>query len=176
MKTRVPSSGPGRSAWRSSGLQSAADKGADIPESSASRNSPTGAAVELHLAHRPRRHGDPVHGSMYRYLWSNGPKECLEFADYRSRTFRAADWLLPAARRAVDYIKGRVEKSGVKKWVRFNSPVRMVTFSDQTQKFTVTAHDRTSDVTYSEEFDYVVVALGHFLTPDAPYFDRFCDV
>ena len=27
-------------------------------------------------------HGEPVHGSMYRYLWSNGPKECLEFADY----------------------------------------------------------------------------------------------
>lgn len=27
-------------------------------------------------------YGDPVHGSMYRYLWSNGPKECLEFADY----------------------------------------------------------------------------------------------
>ena len=21
--------------------------------------------------------GEPVHGSMYRYLWSNGPKECL---------------------------------------------------------------------------------------------------
>ena len=28
------------------------------------------------------QHGEPVHGSMYRYLWSNGPKECLEFADY----------------------------------------------------------------------------------------------
>ena len=27
-------------------------------------------------------HGEPVHASMYRYLWSNGPKECLEFADY----------------------------------------------------------------------------------------------
>ena len=26
--------------------------------------------------------GDPCHGSMYRYLWSNGPKEGLEFADY----------------------------------------------------------------------------------------------
>jgi len=26
--------------------------------------------------------GEPVHGSMYRYLWSNGPKEALEFADY----------------------------------------------------------------------------------------------
>ena len=28
------------------------------------------------------QHGEPVHGSMYRYLWSNGPKEVLEFADY----------------------------------------------------------------------------------------------
>ena len=27
-------------------------------------------------------HGEIAHGSMYRYLWSNGPKECLEFADY----------------------------------------------------------------------------------------------
>ena len=26
--------------------------------------------------------GNPCHGSMYRYLWSNGPKEGLEFADY----------------------------------------------------------------------------------------------
>jgi trimethylamine monooxygenase len=26
--------------------------------------------------------GEPVHSGMYRYLWSNGPKECLEFADY----------------------------------------------------------------------------------------------
>merc|ERR1739838_1007607 len=28
------------------------------------------------------QYGEPVHGSMYRYLWSNGPKECLEFPDY----------------------------------------------------------------------------------------------
>jgi trimethylamine monooxygenase len=27
-------------------------------------------------------HGESVHGSMYRYLWSNGPKECLEFPYY----------------------------------------------------------------------------------------------
>jgi len=26
------------------------------------------------------QYGDPVPNSMYRYLWSNGPKECLEFA------------------------------------------------------------------------------------------------
>src|SRR5690606_2774289 len=28
------------------------------------------------------KHGEPIHGSMYKYLWSNGPKECLEFSDY----------------------------------------------------------------------------------------------
>src|SRR5690625_3242843 len=28
------------------------------------------------------KYGEPIHGSMYKYLWSNGPKECLEFADY----------------------------------------------------------------------------------------------
>ena len=28
------------------------------------------------------QYGEAVHGSMYRYLWSNGPKEGLEFADY----------------------------------------------------------------------------------------------
>ena len=27
-------------------------------------------------------YGETVHGSMYRCLFSNGPKECLEFADY----------------------------------------------------------------------------------------------
>ena len=28
------------------------------------------------------QYGESVHGSMYRYLWSNGPIEGLEFADY----------------------------------------------------------------------------------------------
>lgn len=27
-------------------------------------------------------HGEPVHGSMYRQLFSNAPKECLELTDY----------------------------------------------------------------------------------------------
>jgi len=119
-------------------------------------------------------HGDPVHGSMYRYLWSNGPKECLEFADYTfEEHFGRPIGSYPPRAVLWDYIKGRVEKSGVRKWVRFNTPVRMVTWSDATKKFTVTVHDRDKDVTYSEEFDYVVVASGHFSTPNVPYFPGF---
>ena len=59
-------------------------------------------------------HGDPVHGSMYRYLWSNGPKECLEFADYTfEEHFGRPIGSYPPRAVLWDYIKGRVEKSGV---------------------------------------------------------------
>lgn len=27
-------------------------------------------------------YGEPIHGSMYQGLWTNGPKECYEFPDY----------------------------------------------------------------------------------------------
>ena len=95
-------------------------------------------------------YGEPVHCSMYRYLWSNGPKECLEFADYTfEEHFGRPIGSYPPRAVLWDYIKGRVEKSGLRKWVRFNSPVRMVTYSEESKKFTVTAHDRTNDVTYS---------------------------
>ena len=39
--------------------------------------------------------------------------------------------------------------------------------------FSVTAHDLEKDVEYTEEFDHVVVASGHFSTPNVPYFEGF---
>lgn len=117
-------------------------------------------------------YGEPVHGSMYRYLWSNGPKECLEFADYSfEEHFGKPIPSYPPREVLWDYIKGRVEKADVRKWVRFNTPVRMVSFSQETGKFIVVAHERKADRMYSEEFDYVVVASGHFSTPNVPYFE-----
>jgi trimethylamine monooxygenase len=154
---------------------SAAAKGADIPEVVCfEKQSDWGGLWNYTWRTGLDEHGDPVHGSMYRYLWSNGPKECLEFADYTfEEHFGRPIASYPPRAVLWDYIKGRVEKSGVRKWVRFNTPVRMVTWSDDTQKFTVTVHDREKDVTYSEEFDYVVVASGHFSTPNVPYFPGF---
>ena len=81
-------------------------------------------------------HGEPVHGSMYRYLWSNGPKECLEFADYTfEEHFGKPIASYPPRAVLWDYIKGRVEKAKVRKWVRFNSPVRMVEWNKKKKKF-----------------------------------------
>ena len=120
------------------------------------------------------QYGEPVHGSMYRYLWSNGPKECLEFADYTfDEHFGFAIASYPPRAVLWDYIMGRVEQSDVKKYIRFNTTVRDVTYSEETGKFTIIAHNLESSHTQSDEFDYVVVANGHFSIPNAPDFPGF---
>ena len=63
--------------------------------------------------------GDPIPNSMYRYLWSNGPKECLEFADYSfDEHFQKPIPSFPPREVLQDYILGRAEKSDVKKYVK----------------------------------------------------------
>jgi len=120
------------------------------------------------------RNGEIAHSSMYRYLWSNGPKECLEFADYYfEEHFDHPIASYPPREVLFDYIQGRVIKANVRDKIRFNTAVRNVEFSDESDTFTVTAHNLTDDQTYTEEFDYVVVATGHFSTPNVPSYDGF---
>ncbi len=116
-------------------------------------------------------YGEPVHGSMYRYLWSNGPKECLEFADYSfEQHFGRPIPSYPPRAVLHDYIMGRVEKSGVRPFVRFSTVARWVSYDEALGKFEVTVKDLAKDEIYSELFDQVVVACGHFSTPNVPYF------
>lgn len=58
-------------------------------------------------------------------------------------------------------------------YIRFNNVVRQVTFDAQSQRFTLYAHDYTSDTLTCEAFDYVINACGHFSTPKVPYFEGF---
>lgn len=52
--------------------------------------------------------GEPVHGSMYRYLWSNGPKEALEFPDYTFEDhFGKAIPSFPPREVLFDYLQGK---------------------------------------------------------------------
>lgn len=117
-------------------------------------------------------YGEPVHGSMYRYLWSNGPKECLEFADYSfEEHFGRPIASYPPRAVLHDYIMGRVEKSDVRPYIRFSTVCRWTQYREEIGKFIVTVKDLPRDRTYSEEFDRVVVASGHFSTPNVPYFE-----
>ena len=118
--------------------------------------------------------GEPCHGSMYRYLWSNGPKEGLEFADYTfEEHFGKPIASYPPRAVLFDYIEGRVNKAGVRHWIRFNNSVRDIRYDEGTGMFSVTARDAIADSETTEEFDHVVVCTGHFSSPNVPYYPGF---
>ncbi|MDQ7247407.1 NAD(P)-binding domain-containing protein [Dongia sedimenti] len=176
MKKRVAVIGAGPSGTAVlRAFQSAAAKGAEIPEIVCyEKQDDWGGLWNYSWRTGLDEFGEPVHCSMYRYLWSNGPKECLEFADYTfDEHFGRPIASYPPRAVLWDYIKGRVEKAGVRGWVRFRTPVREIEYSEKTGKFTVTAHDLVNDKLGSEEFDHVVVASGHFSVPNVPEFPGF---
>ena len=118
------------------------------------------------------QYGEPVHGSMYRYLWSNGPKEGLEFADYSfEEHFGKPIASYPPRAVLFDYIEGRVKKAGVRDWIKFNHAVRNVSYDDASGLFTVSVKDLKADEVHTETFDHVIVASGHFSTPNVPEFE-----
>jgi len=156
-------------------FHSAAAKGEEIPEIVCfEKQSNWGGLWNYTWRTGLDEYGEPVHGSMYRYLWSNGPKEGLEFADYTfEEHFGKQIASFPPRAVLYDYIEGRINKTSIRDWIRFNSVVRNIQHDADSKKFTVTAHDQLKDSTYSEEFDQVVVASGHFSTPNVPHYEGF---
>ena len=117
-------------------------------------------------------YGEPVHGSMYRYLWSNGPKECLEFADYSfEEHFGRAIPSFPPREVLADYIRGRAEKSGMRPCVRFQTEVRHIHWDPDRNQFLLQSDELSTGACRTETFDRVVVANGHFSVPNVPAFD-----
>ncbi len=156
-------------------FQSAKNKGDDIPEVICfEKQDDWGGLWNYTWRTGVDKYGEPCHGSMYRYLWSNGPKEGLEFADYTfDEHFGKPIASYPPRAVLFDYIEGRVKKAGVRDMIRFSTVCRGVSYDESTGKFTVTVEDLTKRHTYSEEFDHVVVATGHFSTPNVPYYPGF---
>lgn len=156
-------------------FQSAKAKGMEIPEIVCYEKQDDWGGL-WNYTHRTGtdEYGEAVHCSMYRYLWSNGPKEALEFADYTfEEHFGKPIPSYPPRPVLHDYIKGRVEKANIRHWCKFRTPVRMVTFDDATKKFTVVAHNVVDDIMTTTEFDYVICCSGHFSTPNVPSFPGF---
>lgn len=153
-------------------FESARQQGADIPELVCyERQADWGGLWNYTWRTGLDEHGEPVHGSMYRYLWSNGPKECLEFADYGFEAhFGRAIPSYPPRAVLHHYIAGRVEQSGVRRYVRFNTIVKSVSPTPDAQRFIVAVRDLQTDTHSAETFDYVINASGHFSTPNVPAF------
>ena len=156
-------------------FQSAAEKGAEIPEVVCfEKQSNWGGLWNYTWRTGVDENGEPVHCSMYRYLWSNGPKEGLEFADYSfEEHFGKQIASYPPRAVLFDYIEGRVIKANVRDWIRFSSVIRWVEYDADAEDFTVTVHDMETDHVYKERFDHVICASGHFSSPNVPEYPGF---
>ncbi len=156
-------------------FQSAAAKGEEIPEIVCyEKQDNWGGLWNYTWRTGVDQYGEPVHCSMYRYLWSNGPKEGLEFADYTFDEHFGKEFAsFPPREVLFDYIEGRVLKADVRKYIKFEHAVRRVSYDESTGKFSVTVHDLPNDKESTEEFDKVICATGHFSTPNVPYYEGF---
>ena len=115
------------------------------------------------------QYGEPLPNSMYRHLWSNAPKECLEFEDYSfMEHFKTPIPSYPPRQVLQDYLLGRAKKNGILSSIHFNTVVRLVEEIDGNQKFRVVSFDNATKKTKAELFDYVIVATGHFSYPVIP--------
>lgn len=70
-----------------------------------------------------------------------------------------------------DYVKGRIDKAGVRDWIQLNTIVKRVSYDDLTSMFTVVT--TCNNVETVHLFDNVVVASGHFSTPHVPEWPGF---
>lgn len=155
-------------------FQSAAKKGDEVPDVVCfEKQEDWGGLWRYSWRTGVDEHGEPLHNSMYRYLWSNGPKEGLEFADYTfEEHFGTPIGSYPPRAVLFDYIEGRVKKAGVRDKIRFNTVCRMVKETED-GKFKVTMEELVKGRMYSEVFDYLVIATGHFSTPNVPKYEGF---
>jgi trimethylamine monooxygenase len=116
------------------------------------------------------QYGDPVPNSMYRYLWSNGPKECLEFADYSfDEHFKQPIPSFPPREVLYNYILGRAKNGNLKKYIKFSTTVTNVNFNGS--QFELTSINKKENKITKEIFDYVVVSTGHFSVPYIPEYE-----
>ncbi|GAA2006253.1 NAD(P)/FAD-dependent oxidoreductase [Brevibacterium samyangense] len=148
-------------------------EGAEIPEIVCfERQSDLGGQWNYSWRHGTDEYGESVHSSMYRHLWSNGPKETLELADYTfDEHFGRPISSYPPREVLWDYISGRIERDGLREWIRFSTIVRRVDHDAATRTFTVVSEYLPTGEQTTEVFDRVVVATGHFSVPNVPYFE-----
>jgi len=117
--------------------------------------------------------GEPVHGSMYYKMFTNESKEYMEYADYTFEEHFKGKNVPSYMPRAVirEYIIARCKKYNVIDSITFDHAVRRVEFDDECKMFRVhVTNVRTKLEKDVELYDQVIVASGHFSTPNMPSF------
>ena len=105
-------------------------------------------------------------------MWSNGPKECLELPHYTfEQHYGKPIPSFPPREVLFDYLQGRWRKEDVKRFINFSTIVKDVVYNKDQDNFTVIVKDLKRDrVLAGQDFDYVIVATGHYSVPNVPSF------
>jgi trimethylamine monooxygenase len=64
-----------------------------------------------------------------------------------------------------------LSENNVRQYIQFNQIIKWIYFSEEKNEFSILIKDLIKDETRSEQFDYVIIATGHFSTPFIPYFE-----
>ena len=117
--------------------------------------------------------GEPTHGSMYRHMFTNVPKEYHEFPDYTyDQHFSKPVPSYLSRQDMYSYLLGRLKDCPeIRKSIKFNTVVRQVEFNTKKDQFIVRAFDTVTGKTNTDYFSHVVVAIGHFSVPEMPSFE-----
>ncbi|CAF0816165.1 unnamed protein product [Adineta steineri] len=152
-------------------FESARQKGCEIPEIICyEKQSDLGGQWNYTWRTGLDEYNEHVHSSMYFNLWTNLPKECAEYVDYSyDKHFgQSVPSYLPR-NMFYDYIRGYAQQNNVCQYIQFNKSIQWINYLEEKNKFNVLVKDLKNDKIYSEEFDYVIIATGHYSTPFIPY-------
>jgi len=124
--------------------------------------------LDWHVGHG--EDGEVVHSGMYKHLWSNAPKECLEYPDKTMKDFYGQPLPSYPPRPVIEkYIKNRFEVPEILSRIRFQTLVKNVKFDENTEKFHLDSYNLQSKIETSETFDYLFVCTGHYHNPHMIY-------
>lgn len=120
-------------------------------------------------------YGEPCHSGMYKNLWSNGPKECIELPDYTfEEHYGKPITSFPPREVLRDYLEGRwtnKARCDLKQFVKFNHAVQHVSYNEINDNFSVIVRDLKTNTSFEEHFTHVIAASGIFGTPNKPDFE-----
>ena len=134
-------------------------------------DSGTAAAAAANLS-KPAKKGE-ASGNMYEALWTNGPKERIEFFDYTYDDHFGKDVGLPCympRQPLLEYMIARVTRNNPTFFdnVRFNTAVTSVTYDETRSKFIITARDSETGAVDTAEYDKCIWAAGDNGKPSVP--------
>lgn len=109
--------------------------------------------------------------NMYEALWTNGPKECIEFFDYTfDEHFGCALPMYMPRALILEYLLARCTRNNPTFFddVKFNTSVRSVRFDEGLGKFAVQTVDLETDEVTESLFDKCIWAAGTNGRPNIP--------